>query len=63
MFPPGSAFPTLKASQAGSNERQTYIPEKMPPRDVRGVFFQEPQTEQWLRDHRTVTFMPRIEFA
>ena len=59
MFPPDSAFPSLKASQFGSDERQIYIPEKMPPRDVPGVFFQEPQSAQWQRDHRTVTFMPR----
>jgi hypothetical protein len=33
-----------------------YIPEKMPPREVPGVFFQPPQSDQWKIEHRTVTF-------
>lgn len=29
----------------------------MPPREIPGVFFQEPQSATWRRDHRTVTFL------
>jgi hypothetical protein len=34
----------------------TYIPEKMPPREVPGCFFQPPQSDTWKLQHRTVTF-------
>lgn len=33
--------------------RSTYIPEKMPPREVPGVFFEEPKSATWRREHRT----------
>lgn len=36
-----------------------YIPEKMPPRDVPGCFFEEPQSDTWQLEHKTVTFMAR----
>lgn len=38
---------------------KNYIPEKLPPRDVPGVFFRPPQSDTWKIAHRTVTFMPR----
>ena len=31
-----------------------YIPEKMPPREVPGCYFQPPQSIQWKLAHRTV---------
>ena len=34
-------------------EPRRYIPEKMPPLNVPGVYFEEPRSEQWRRDHRT----------
>ena len=34
--------------------RFTYIPDRMPPREVPGVYFQEPRSDQWRKDHRTV---------
>ncbi len=37
----------------------SYIPEKMPSREVPGCFWQMPQNDQWKIQHRTVTFMPR----
>jgi len=37
--------------------KRWYVPDRMPPREVPGVFFQIPQSDQWKRDHRTVTFM------
>ena len=40
-------------------EIRRYVPAKMPPREIPGVFFQEPQSDTWKREHRTVTFMPR----
>lgn len=36
---------------------------KLPPREVPGVYFQLPQSEQWRKDHRTVTFMAESEFG
>jgi len=33
----------------------SYIPDKMPPREVPGVFFQPPQSDTWKIQHRTVT--------
>lgn len=46
----------LKASQFGPFRPQ-YIPEKMPSREVPGVFFELPKSDQWVIAHRTVTFM------
>lgn len=37
-----------------------YIPEKLPPREVPGCYFQPPQSDTWRIDHRTVTFLPQI---
>jgi hypothetical protein len=37
--------------------RPAYIPEKMPPREVPGVFFELPKSDQWVIAHRTVSFM------
>ena len=31
-----------------------YIPQRMPPVDLPGLKFQEPQSDQWRIDHRTV---------
>ncbi len=51
MFPPDSIFPvqkfvTLPLPWDG----------KLPPRDVPGVYFQEPQSVRWQIEHRTVVF-------
>lgn len=54
-----SAFRCLKVTEVQGPPRP-YIPEKMPPRDVPGVWFQEPQTEQWQIQHRTVTFFQEV---
>lgn len=34
-----------------------YIPEVLPPREVPGVYFQEPQSAQWREAHRMVQFL------
>lgn len=33
--------------------RFTYIPDKLPPMEVPGVYFQEPQSDQWRKEHRS----------
>jgi hypothetical protein len=40
--------------------RSSYIPEKMPPRDVPNVRFIPPQSHQWRLAHRLVTFLPTV---
>src|ERR1035437_4132654 len=55
MFPPDSAFQFLKPLHPSAS--CLHAPESMPPRDVPGVFFQEPQSDTWRIQHRTVTFM------
>lgn len=53
LFGPDSPFPQLKCSRSD----QRYIPEKLPPREAPGCFFQLPQSDQWKLDHRSFTFM------
>ena len=40
MFPPNSIFPVAKFC----GERQSYIPEKLPPAEVEGTYFEEPKS-------------------
>lgn len=37
-----------------SRQKYRYIPEKMPPVEVPGVKFEEPQSDTWKRQHRAV---------
>lgn len=55
LFGPESPFPQIKRNQSA----ERFIPEKLPPREAPGCFFQLPQSDRWKRDHRTVTFMAR----
>jgi hypothetical protein len=55
LLPPDSPFPVAKFCP----ESRRYVPEKLPPREVNGTYFQAPQSETWRRQHRMVTFMPR----
>lgn len=52
-------FAICMSLAVGELSTAPYIPEKMPPREVNGTWFQHPQSETWRREHRTVTFMPR----
>lgn len=49
----------VKAALRGEAPRpaKLYIPEKLPPREVPGVFFQEPQSDTWRIQHRNVSFL------
>jgi len=50
-------IPALAAECA---QRMIYIPDKMPPREVPGTYFEEPQSATWRLAHRTVTVPHRI---
>ena len=56
MFPPESVFPAIRMFSG----RKIYVPEKLPPREVPGCWFQLPQSDTWKREHRTVTFLEKV---
>jgi hypothetical protein len=50
MMPPGSTFPSFKASQVTPASFR-YVPESMPAAEVAGCKFQLPQSVQWKELH------------
>lgn len=46
-------FPVQCNAKKASDFRatQTYIPTVLPPRELPGIFWQEPQSDQWQLDH------------
>lgn len=52
MFPRDSIFPAFRLQPRDAR----YIPEKLPPREIPGCYFQPPQSDTWRIQHRTVTF-------
>jgi hypothetical protein len=57
MLPPDSVFPVANLCP----QTRRYIPEKLPPREVNGTYFQPPRSNTWRLAHRTVTFLPKAE--
>ena len=57
MFAPDSIYPVLKRPQS----RFGYIPAKMPPREVPGVWFQKPQSDRWKIEHAPI--MPSEQYC
>jgi hypothetical protein len=51
IFPPTSAFPTFKSSQALPGSSVRYIPEHMPSGEIANCHFQLPQSDGWKREH------------
>jgi len=57
MFAPDSIYPVLKRPQS----RFGYVPAKMPPREVPGVWFQKPQSDRWKIEHAPI--MPSEQYS
>jgi len=38
-----------------------YIPEKLPPREVPGCYFEEPKSDTWRLQHRNVAFLAQLQ--